>query len=193
MRYTDKRCDIMEAALELIAEHGFHGAPMSDIAEKAGVAAGTIYRYFESKDILINELNQELETIVSSLLLEEFPEGGTVQERFCHVVRALFRYFIDHPLQFRFMEQYSYSPYGVSRRRDKLLGIRGDADRQLFRMAIEEGVAEATLKNFPVMVLCGLAFGPMVSLVRDHILGFIHLDDVLIDRITEACWDAVKR
>lgn len=46
----DKRDEIIRAAKELIAEHGFHGAPMARVAEEAGVAAGTIYRYFESKD-----------------------------------------------------------------------------------------------------------------------------------------------
>jgi AcrR family transcriptional regulator len=61
MKNSDKRAEIIRAALELIAEHGFHGAPMAMIAEKAGVAAGTIYRYFESKDILITELHRELE------------------------------------------------------------------------------------------------------------------------------------
>jgi len=57
MKNSDKRAEIIRAALELIAEHGFHGAPMAMIAEKAGVAAGTIYRYFESKDVLITELH----------------------------------------------------------------------------------------------------------------------------------------
>ena len=61
MKNTDKREEIMQAALELIAEHGFHGAPMAMIADKAGVGAGTIYRYFESKDVLITELYRELE------------------------------------------------------------------------------------------------------------------------------------
>ena len=51
----DKRTDILQSALELIAERGFHGAPISEIAQKANVAAGTIYRYFENKDLLIKE------------------------------------------------------------------------------------------------------------------------------------------
>jgi len=37
------------AALELIAEHGFHGVPAASIADQAGVGVGTIYRYFENK------------------------------------------------------------------------------------------------------------------------------------------------
>jgi len=49
MKNSDKREEIMQAALELIAEHGFHGAPMAMIAEKAGVGAGTIYRYFRKQ------------------------------------------------------------------------------------------------------------------------------------------------
>ena len=60
MKNSDKRTDILRAALQLIAERGFHAAPMAEIAEKAGVAAGTIYRYFENKDILINELHPEI-------------------------------------------------------------------------------------------------------------------------------------
>jgi len=54
MTKPDKRDDIVRAALELIAENGFHGAPMAMIADKAGVGAGTIYRYFENKEVLIN-------------------------------------------------------------------------------------------------------------------------------------------
>ena len=44
-----------------------------------------------------------------------------------------------------------------------------------------------------MLVLFSLAFGPLISLMRDHILGFVILDDPLIEQITEACWDAIKR
>ncbi len=61
MPKTEKRSEIIRAAIELIAQHGYHGAPMAMIAERAGVGAGTIYRYFENKDVLIAELYRELE------------------------------------------------------------------------------------------------------------------------------------
>jgi hypothetical protein len=38
-----------------------------------------------------------------------------------------------------------------------------------------------------------LAFGPLITLTRDHILGFAILDDTLIERAVEACWDGIKR
>jgi AcrR family transcriptional regulator len=191
MKSSDKRDEIMKAALELIAEHGFHGAPMAMIAEKAGVAAGTIYRCFESKDILITELHRELEEKISATLLEGYPVERPLRERFLYLIRELLRYFIAHPLHFRYMEQYFNSPYGISLHRDRLLGKSGNQDivMEIFR----EGSSQQILKDLPLVVLFSLAFGPLISLIRDHTLGFICLEETLIQKISEACWDGIKR
>jgi len=191
MRIPDKREEIMRAALEIIAEQGFHGAPMAEIAEKAGVAAGTIYRYFENKDVLITELHRELEERIMAFFQKDYPCGKPLRERFLYLIQRLLRYFIEHPLHFRYMEQYFNSPFGITMHRDKLLGKSGNPD--LLREIFEEGISRQILKDFPVVVLFSLAFGPMIILMRDHILGFITLDDSLIRPITEACWDAIKR
>jgi AcrR family transcriptional regulator len=60
MEHSDKREAVLLAAMELVGEHGFHGSPMALIAEQAGVAAGTIYRFFDSKDTLIKEIHATL-------------------------------------------------------------------------------------------------------------------------------------
>jgi AcrR family transcriptional regulator len=191
MKTSDKRSDIMQAALDLIAEQGFHRTPMADIAAKAGVAAGTIYRYFESKDLLINELHRELEGKIMAVLQGGYPSGRPLRERFIHIIRELLRYFITNPLHFRYMEQYYNSPYGISMHRDKLLG--NPANQDILMDIFEQGIEQQVLKELPKAVLFSLAFGPLISLMRNHILGFIILDDPLIKQITEACWDAIKR
>src|SRR5664280_1018528 len=106
MAKNDKRDEIVRSALELIAEHGFHGAPMALIAERAGVAAGTIYRYFENKDVLINELYRDLEERIFPSLLDGYSLKQSIRERFLHVGAALLRYFINNPLDFRYLEQF---------------------------------------------------------------------------------------
>jgi len=191
MKTSDKRGDIMQAALELIAERGFHGAPMVEIAEKAAVAAGTIYRYFECKDVLITELHRELEDKIMEVLHDGYPLGKPVRERFLYIIRELLRYFITNPHHFRYMEQYYNSPYGISMHRDKLLGK--PSNQGILMDIFEQGIEQQFLKELPKAVLFSLAFGPLISLMRDHILGFIILDDPLIKQITEACWDAIKR
>jgi AcrR family transcriptional regulator len=191
MEKTDKRDRVVRAALELIAEHGFHDAPMALIAQKADVAAGTIYRYFENKDMLITELYREVEEKIFSDLLNGYPMEKPVRDRFLHLGTALLRYFITHPLDFRYLEQFHNSPYGVECRRDRILGKKGGCD--IFRELFEEGVSQQVMKDLPLAILFALSFGPLLAVARDHILGFISLDDAVIASTSEACWDGVKR
>ena len=74
MAPKDKRETILQAALELIAEHGFHGAPMSAVAQRAGVSAGIIYHYFASKEDLIHALYKQVKTDFSRALLPSRPD-----------------------------------------------------------------------------------------------------------------------
>src|SRR3954463_11096304 len=52
----DKRERILDAAERIFARHGFFAAKVSDVAKEAGVADGTIYLYFKSKDDLLISL-----------------------------------------------------------------------------------------------------------------------------------------
>jgi len=52
----DKRDKILEVMLRLIKEQGIQATPMAQVAKEAGVAAGTIYHHFASKEQLVNEL-----------------------------------------------------------------------------------------------------------------------------------------
>ncbi|MDP2307646.1 MAG: TetR/AcrR family transcriptional regulator [Pseudomonadota bacterium] len=56
---TDKHDLILDAAIEVFAEKGFHHARISDIARRAGVADGTIYLYFRNKDDVLLTIFEE--------------------------------------------------------------------------------------------------------------------------------------
>jgi len=191
MEKPDKREDIVRAALALIAAHGFHGAPLAMIADRAGVGTGTIYRYFENKDVLIADIYKDIEDRLSALIMEGYAPEKPGRERFFHLGTALLRYFIDNPLDFRYLEQFHNSPYGVGFRRDYMLGQKRNCN--VYRELLEEGADGMVIKNLPLVILFALAFGPLLTVARDHILGFIPLDDSLIARTVEACWDGIRR
>ena len=191
MATSEKRQDILIAALELITEHGFHGAPVSAISERASVGTGTIYRYFANKDILIYELFQELHNKICAQLLKGYEVEKPFRERFLYLSTKLLRYFITNPQEFRYLEQYHNSPYGVAFRRDIFFGNGGE--RAPFRPLFEEGVSQQVMKNLPLVVLFALAFGPLLTVARDHILGFVVLDEPVLMQTAEACWDSIKR
>jgi AcrR family transcriptional regulator len=191
MAKLEKREEIVRAALELIAEHGFHGAPMAVIAEHANVGAGTIYRYFENKDVLISELYCNLEERIFPAILDGYKPEKPIRERFLHLGSTLLQFFINNPLDFRFLEQFHNSPYGVEHRRDKFLGKSEGCN--VFIKLFEQGVSQQVIKDFPLVILFALTFGPILAVARDHILGFVNMDDALIARTVEACWDGIKR
>ena len=65
-RSGDKYQRILDAAIEVIAEKGFHSSRVSDIAERANVADGTIYLYFKSKEqILMTALESAFEAFIA--------------------------------------------------------------------------------------------------------------------------------
>lgn len=189
MQHTDKRMAVILAAMELVAENGFHGSPMSGIAKRAGVAAGTIYHYFESKDALIEATYAHLEEQLLESIRQGYCEEGTVQERFLHIGRALVNSLIAFPMKFRFIEQFHNSPYGVANRRERMLGKKDDLVTSLF----EDARQQSLIKELPLPVVFALTFGPLLAICRDHIFGLITLDDLLIEKTVKACWDALKR
>lgn len=174
-----------------MAEQGFHGAPMALIAKKAGVAVGTIYCHFSGREALINEIYRQIENKVTTAIFDALDRTAPLRQQFVSAGTTLLRYFIANPLYFRYIEQYHNSPYGISLRKDRLLGQSGNQD--VFEELFRQGVSAGILKDLPVSMLFALAFGPMIFLARDHMIGIAPLSDDDIARCTEACWDSIKR
>src|SRR2546427_9935749 len=68
MRDPDKPQNIIEAAVRVFARKGYYNSRVSDIAREAGIAAGTIYLYFKTKDdILVTLFRDKMAEFVGSL------------------------------------------------------------------------------------------------------------------------------
>lgn len=188
----DKRSDILHAALELFAEHGFHNAPMAQLARQANVAVGSIYRYFKDKDALIHELFVEVDVALQKALLREVAPAISTQQQFVTLITNLTHYLQAHPHQFKFLEQYYNSPFGIELKREKLL-TSAPSGRQSAFGHFFSGTAKESLKPLPAHALHALAFGPVTFLLRDANSGLVTLDDILIKSLAEGCWDAIKK
>lgn len=190
MRKTDKKEDILNAAMELLAQQGFHGAPMSSIAAHAGVGAGTIYHYFKNRDMLILEVHKMIYDEFSTFLKENYPDKKPIRERFFHIGNGIISYFIQRPLKYMYNEQFHHSPYGLEIRKQKLAGSTGDYD--LSRDIYENGIKYQIIKEIPLAIFYDLAVAPIFWAVRDHLTGFVTIDDALAEMIVSACWDSIK-
>jgi TetR/AcrR family transcriptional regulator, repressor of fatR-cypB operon len=69
----NKRDAILNAMLDVVAERGFHEAPMSLIAERSGASAGVIYHHFASKEAIIQALYERVRELKRASLLAGYP------------------------------------------------------------------------------------------------------------------------
>ncbi|MCP3178042.1 TetR/AcrR family transcriptional regulator [Desulfuromonas sp. KJ2020] len=163
---------------------------MSVIASQAQIAMGTIYRCFQNKESLIHAVYQTLEQRFHLAVTKNLPADLPLQERFLHIGRFFMDYCQRAPMDFRFLEQFQNSPFGATYRRDRILGPSGSG---FLHGILIEALTEKTLKPLPIEILCALFFGPLICLLRDQDLGFIVLNDSLIDKTVAACWDAIRK
>ena len=109
----EKKEAIFKATLDLIAESGFHNSPMSVLAKKANVAAGTIYHYFASKDDLIVELYSYVKQKVSEEVGVDEDVSRPYKERFKKLFLGNYHFFLKNHKEFLFLEQYNNSNFLV--------------------------------------------------------------------------------
>jgi AcrR family transcriptional regulator len=186
LKKAEKHTALMQAALELFAEQGFHGSSTAQIAKRAGVASGTLFFYFNSKEALIHELFREILAKIEQRVLESFHAEVPVKERFLQTFSNLLRYFLENPQEFKFVEQYHFSPF--SKQDD-----RADGESNPLRDILIQARQQKLIKDAPLLFLEAVAFGPIASLAKEHANHGTPVDEELVRLTIEACWDGLKR
>jgi AcrR family transcriptional regulator len=105
----DKRNAILDAATRLFAERGLTAAPTSEISKQAGVAEGTLFTYFETKDDLINALYRELKLELADAIMSDFPRKKKVRTRLRHIWDRYVNWGIANPRQRKVLAQLQVS------------------------------------------------------------------------------------
>lgn len=181
---------ILAAALQLFTERTFAGAAVPPIAERAGVATGTIYRYFPSKEALLNAVYQQWKGELKRLLLDEQPDPDerTPREEFHHWWTALARFVHDHPTAFEFLELHHHEPYLDSESR--AIALEVDAGALAFTArGQQEGVVRTDVTP---QVLIALVYGALTGIFRGTRLhpDLFSPDDLA--NAEDAVWDMVR-
>ena len=178
---VDRAALVRRALVELVAERGFRGTSMGAVAERAGVATGTAYVHYESKDELIIAAYREVKLELGRSAVIGIDPDAAPSDRF----RALWTGIHDHlaadPVRARFLVQIDASPYAS----EALAAAAGDPGDELMAAGSAPDMA-ALLVDLPLDVLYDLGIGPVVRLVASGIT----LTDAELERVANACWRA---
>ncbi len=120
-RGTRTRARLLQAAEQVFAEHGYHDASMVKITEAAGVAQGTFYLYFASKQQIFDELVADLNRRVRHAMAQGSRAGRDRAEAERLGFAAFFRFTAEHPALYRIIRQAEFvSPQALHRHYDSI-------------------------------------------------------------------------
>lgn len=163
MRSVDvKRELILDAALELFAERTFAGSPVPLIAARAGVGLGTIYRHFDSKEALVNDLYRCWKRAMAVEVLAQPAAGAGVRDRFFALWNGLARFAATHPSAFAFLEAHHHDAYLDDDSRAEARTLETHAVR-----FIRSSQRSGAMRAGPPTLLLALVMGAFRGLVRD--------------------------
>lgn len=181
-----KRRQILEAALTLFSEEGFHGTSMAALAKAAGLPVGTIYRHFAGKEELIHALYVDIKQARFAAMLKGYDANAPLRARFDTLWRNTFDYCLAHPREFRFAEQYAFSPFLA----DVSKSIQIDVPREIGAF-YADGYRDGVFRSLPPQILTGLISGPLNALVTRVLGGVVKLEASTLQEVLDACWDAI--
>jgi len=154
----DKKQMLLDAALKLFVEYGFHGTPTSLIAKEAGVANGTLFHYFKTKDELIVALYVDIKSKMTSHVFGNEQGQATFKETVKEQYVASLYWALDNQLQFRFVEQFKNSPYLAHIAPGEI-----EASLKPFHDMLYKGIKEKILKPHPAELI--------FTLISSHTYG----------------------
>jgi AcrR family transcriptional regulator len=178
----DRAAAVRSALRTLVARNGFHGASMSAVAREAGVATGTAYTHYASKDDLVLAAYRDTKAQLAAAAMSDLASGAEPAARFRGIWLATYRHLKANPDHARFLLQVDHSPYRSAAHQAAI----ADGD-PLVAQATAPDVA-AWLLPLPLEVIYELGLSPAVRLAA---AGTGLTDDQLTE-IAGACWRAIS-
>jgi AcrR family transcriptional regulator len=156
---------LQSAALELFVERGIAETTTKVLAHKAGVAEGTIYRHFASKDDLVRDLFEHYYVeFAADLRTVEAGTAGGIDAKLAAMVRFICALYDSDPVLYRFLllAQYQAVP---------IIQSVPDGPAAIFRALIEKAIAARQIPSQNVAVAASMLIGAIVQPAMGLIYG----------------------
>jgi len=177
----DRPRAIRRALRDLVADRGFHGASMAAVAKAAGVATGTAYVHYESKEDLVYATYLEIKQDLGDAVVAQLDADAGPRQRYGQMWMAIYRHLLEEPERAKFLTQLEESPF-YERAHQRVLE-QGD---KLMVEANRSDLAELVVP-LPMEVVYLLSMGIAVRLVASG----VSLGKGELETLVEATWRAV--
>lgn len=187
--FMDKRIIILEAAEKLLAERGFYGLSMKLLAETAGVAAGTIYRYFDSKEMLMCQLHQHIRIEAAERIFRGWSSQQTPKQKYDLLWRNAFDAVLDNPQRLTVIDMLYFIP---NRQEEHNTLCEDQAFSPLFDF-YQQGISEQRFHQWAIPMLVTVSFDSAIVLAKKVLRKQFEMNEQQIDQVRDASWLIIQR
>jgi AcrR family transcriptional regulator len=168
-----QRQEILDAALELFSQSGYHNVSMNEIAEKSEFAVGTLYKFFSSKEEIYKSLMVENSNRFFKTIMEALQAGGDEVEQLRNMVRAKGKVFMDNaPIVRLYHAETKGAGYNVKAGLDADIRKKYDHVQQTVAAVFESGIKKKLFNKIADPYHLALALN---SIINDFL--FLWLED----------------
>jgi AcrR family transcriptional regulator len=183
----EKKQKILDAALQLFVKRGFHGTSTAEIAKTAGVATGTLFHYFKTKEELINSLYLFTKETMFSELQGHFENDKSLKDNLKDLWCKFIDFSIKNPYKFQFILTFHTSPYITSLTKEQLETQTDD-----LLIVYEKGIKDNLLKDVPFEIMIEYFWGNIVSTINYFNKYPEKLNETNLNQSFEILWDGVS-
>jgi AcrR family transcriptional regulator len=180
---------IYKSSLELIRTDGIAGLTMSKLARRAGLATGTLYIYFKSKEELLNTLYLKLNAESAERFMMGYDPEVSLQSSLKKVWLNYLKHRIEHYDESIFLEQYYRSPFISKDHLEKAESMKTPV-HSLIRRGKEEGFIRDDVED-EMLFLAMLGF--IRELADEHVTSVYELNKERIEKAFQLSWDTVRK
>lgn len=187
MKKHDKRQQIIETAISLFVTQGIHSTSIQTLSKTAGIATGSIYTYFDSKDTLVLEAFRAVIAESIEAATQGYDPNRSIQSRFYFLLQQKIHFNLANPDKFRYINLCAYEPLIMHATTDT-----GCEDSPLTAV-LEAGQAEQLIKNLPLPELFYQMFGGLCASLEWRLSNQHSISDTDIDNMIEMAWDTIRK
>ena len=144
---------ILATALTLFTERGFFGTPTSLISKEAGVATGTLFFYFRTKEELIDTLYRRIKSEAAGALCRGLDKETTAKAKLRRLGLNAVDWGVQNPAKHKFMEQFAHSPFVSTSAHEE-----GMSHFHFLQDLVRDGIQEGAIRDIdPELLFCMMA------------------------------------
>lgn len=184
----DKRTQILVAAETVLAQRGFYAFSMQNLANTAGVAAGTIYRYFASKEALMNELQKFIREESANNVLLGWKDSLTDKQKYDLIWQNAFDCVLANPRRLTLIEMLHFVP---NMAQAEITAFEYDIFKPITDF-YQHGIDTKKFLDWQLFALIAASLDSSISLAKQVIQGRLIPDQKQLDQVRDASWAIIQ-